>query len=304
MYKIILTIFALMLAGCGESTDSPAPVQQVNEAMEPAKEAVEDMSASAKLAAVLAAQPEDVQARYQYRHPQETLEFFGVEPGMTVVEALPGGGWYSKILLAYLGSEGQLIGADYAVDMYANFDFASPEFLERKKTWVAEWTAGAEEWSGEDGAQVDAFVFGQLPEEMHGTADAVLLIRALHNLARFEESGGYLTAALTDTFNVLRSGGTVGVVQHEARENMPDEWASGANGYLKESFVIAKMESMGFEYVGSSDVNKNEKDQPTTDDIVWRLSPTLGTSGEDPELRAALTTIGESNRMTLKFRKP
>jgi len=74
-----------------------------------------------QLATVLDAQPEKVKARYQYRHPQETLEFFGIEPGMTVMEALPGGGWYSKILLPYLGKDGHLIGADYDLDMYAAF---------------------------------------------------------------------------------------------------------------------------------------------------------------------------------------
>ena len=69
-----------------------------------------------KLAAVLAAQPDEVKARYQYRHPQETIEFFGIEPGMTVVEGLPGGGWYTKILLPYLGGDGHLIGANYPLE--------------------------------------------------------------------------------------------------------------------------------------------------------------------------------------------
>ena len=84
----------------------------------------------------------------------------------------------------------------------------------------------------------------------------------------------------------------------------PDDWASGANGYLKKGFVIAQMEAAGFELVESSDINANDKDQPTADDIVWRLPPSLDTSREDPELRAQLEAVGESNRMTLKFRKP
>ncbi|MBT8085706.1 MAG: class I SAM-dependent methyltransferase [Woeseia sp.] len=303
MYKFISLIGTLLLMGCGQSGESPAPAS-ASAPMKAAKELATEITGSAQLAAVLASQPDEVQARYVYRHPQETLEFFGIEPGMVVVEALPGGGWYSKILLPYLGEDGVLVGADYARDMYANFDFASEEFLERKKTWVSDWTAEAEEWSGEGGAQVDAFVFGQLPEEMHGTADAVLLIRALHNLARFEATGGYLTAALQDSYDVLRSGGVVGIVQHQARDNMPDDWAVGDNGYLKQQFVVGMMEKIGFEFLGSSDINKNELDQPTTDDIVWRLPPSLGTSADDEELRAAMMAIGESNRMTLKFRKP
>jgi len=259
---------------------------------------------SERLATVLAAQPADVQARYAWRHPQETLEFFGVEPGMTVVEALPGGGWYSKVLLPYLGSEGRLIGADYALEMYPLFGFFNEEQLKAKETWMQQFTADATAWAGEGGAAVSAFVLGSLPEELKGQADAVLLIRALHNLARFEQEGGFLSAALQNAYDVLKPGGIVGVVQHQARDGMPDEWASGRNGYLKKDFVIARMEAAGFELVDSSSVNENDKDVPTTEDIVWRLPPSLATSRDNPELRGRMEAIGESNRMTLKFRKP
>ena len=85
---------------------------------------------------------------------------------------------------------------------------------------------------------------------------------------------------------------------------LPDDWASGARGYLKKSFVIARMEEAGFEFVGESDVNANPKDQPTENDVVWRLPPTMATSREDAALRAAMREVGESNRMTLKFKKP
>jgi predicted methyltransferase len=259
---------------------------------------------SEKLAAVLAAQPEEVQARYTWRHPAETLEFFGIDPGMTVVEALPGRGWYTKILLPYLGTEGSLIGADYSGDMYPLFGFFSEEQLKEKETWVDDFTADAREWSGDDGAPVTAFVFGSMPEGMKGTADAVIFIRALHNLARFESEGGFLTAALHNAYDVLKPGGIVGVVQHQARDAKSDEWAGGQQGYLKKSFVIEKMQEAGFEFVAGADINLNEKDQPGEEDIVWRLPPTLFTSRENPKLRAEMKAIGESNRMTLKFRKP
>jgi len=259
---------------------------------------------SEKLAAVLAGQAEEIQARYEYRHPQETLEFFGIAPGMTVVEALPGSGWYTKILSPYLGPDGELVGADYSLDMYPLFGFFSEERLKEKETWVDDFTAGAKEWSGDDGAPVSAFVLGSMPEELKGSADAVLFIRALHNLARFEGDGAYLTAALKDAYDVLKPGGTVGVVQHWARSNMSEEWAGGQNGYLKKIFVIARMEKAGFKFVAEIDANVNEKDQPTEEDIVWRLPPSLATSRENPELKAEMEAIGESNRMTLKFRKP
>jgi predicted methyltransferase len=262
------------------------------------------MADSVRLASVLAEQPAEVQARYVWRHPAETLEFFGIEPGMTVVEALPGGGWYSKILLPYLGSEGALIGADYSLDMYPLFGFFSDEILESKKTWVADWTADANSWRGDDAASVSAFVFGAMPDSMKGTADAVLLIRALHNLNRFESQGGFRTAALQNTFDLLKPGGIVGVVQHQASEDKSDEWADGAHGYLKKSAVIAFMQEAGFELVAESAINENPKDQPGDKDVVWRLPPSLSIEDDSEESLAAMRAIGESNRMTLKFRKP
>jgi len=300
----MLVILAVLLGAC---TESPAPVgeaPQVAEAPVVEAEAPAVQSNSEILAAALAAQPEDVQVRYVYRHPQETLEFFGIEPGMTVYETLPGGGWYSKVLLAYLGPEGHLIGGDYSADMYPLFGFFSEEALAAKATWVETWTAEAEAWRNEDSATVSAFQMGSMPEAMQGTADAAVVVRTLHNLARFEPDGGFLTTALADLYAIVKPGGIVGVVQHEARDEMPDEWANGAMGYLKDDFVIARMTEAGFEFVDQSDINFNDKDQPGAEDFVWRLPPTLATSGEDEDLKAAMLEIGESNRMTLKFRKP
>ena len=257
---------------------------------------------STAISKALVTQTGEVKARYPYRNPGETLTFFGIKPGMTVVEALPGGGWYSKILLPVLGSNGQLIGANYAPELWPNFNFTNDEFLARQKTWTTDWPAGAEEWRTESSAGVSAFVFSQLPQSMHATADAVLFIRALHNMARFDTA--FLDQAIQDSFDILKPGGIVGIVQHEARPDMPDEWADGSAGYLKKTFVIARMEAAGFEYVGESDINNNPADRPTTDDIVWRLPPSLATSREDEALKATLQAVGESHRMTLKFAKP
>jgi len=257
-----------------------------------------------QLATVLDAQPEKVKARYQYRHPQETLEFFGIEPGMTVMEALPGGGWYSKILLPYLGKDGHLIGADYDLDMYAAFGFYDDERLEKLKTWVTDWTADAESWRDDDSASVSAFVLGSMPGDLAGSADAVLFIRALHNLNNYESDGGYLTAALADAYTLLKPGGIVGVVQHQSSDEMSDEWADGSNGYLKKSLVVERMESAGFEFVSASSMNENSNDRPGEEDFVWRLPPSFDGSEDDSGKRDAMQAIGESNRMTLKFRKP
>ncbi|MEX0707994.1 MAG: hypothetical protein WD078_08485 [Woeseia sp.] len=303
MKTIPVFVVALLLIGCDqappETADAPDPA--------PAKTGADRSPAVAehdRLATVLAAQPEDTRARYVYRNPEATLKFFGIEPGMTVVEALPGGAWYSRILLPYLGSEGRLIGANYAGDMWPKFGFFEQDFIDSMATWTTDWPEQAAEWRGDDGATVSAFTFGSLPARMENTADAVLLIRAMHNLARFESDGGFLTAALQDVYRVLKPGGIVGVVQHEARPEMPDEWATGANGYLKKDFLVERMEAAGLEFVADSDINANPADQPTVDDAVWRLPPSFNGSQDDAAQRAAMEEIGESNRMTLKFRKP
>jgi predicted methyltransferase len=294
-------MLGVMLLGCDPT---PPPEPSSEPAQDAAPEARAEPAADDRLDTVLAAMPDAHQARYVHRHPKQTLEFFGVLPGMTVVEALPGGGWYSQVLVPYLGAEGRLIGANYASDLWPKFGTFDQDFINSMQTWVTDWPEQAQAWRGDDGASIEAFEFGSLPAALQGQADAVLLIRALHNLARFEADGGYLTTALNDVHRVLKPGGVVGVVQHEARPDMPDEWASGANGYLKKQFVIDQMAEAGLEFVEGSAINENPSDQPTTDDIVWRLPPSYATSSEDPELRAEVDAVGESNRMTLKFRKP
>ena len=288
-----VALFVVALAACDK-----APTGAADDA-ETATPAV-----GAVLADVLAAQPEKAKARYEYRHPQETLEFFGIEPGMTVLEGLPGGGWYTRILLQYLGENGCVVAGDYAMDMWPHFPFGTEEFIAKRANWHTEFLQKMADWGGKAGAAGKTFRFGSLPDDVAGTVDVVFFARVLHNLAYHDDKGGYLGAALNDAYVALKPGGIFGVVQHEARADMPDEWADGSRGYLKKAFVIEQAEKAGFEFVAESAVNENEKDQPGADDIVWRLPPSLRTSREDPELRAAMEAIGESNRMTLKFRKP
>ena len=114
----------------------------------------------------------------------------------------------------------------------------------------------------------------------------------------------YLTEALNESHALLKPGGIVGVVQHQGPEANDDDWAQGSNGYLKKSLLIAKFEAAGFEFVKESPHNENAKDVPSNEDIVWRLPPNLGTSKDNPELQAQMEAIGESNRMTLLFKKP
>jgi len=256
------------------------------------------------LATLLAAQPDEVKARYPYRNPQATLEFFGIEPGMTVVEGLPGQGWYTKLLLPYLGEGGTLIAADYPMDMWPLFPFGTEEFIAERSSWLDDFKVMAAEWGGGNAAAIETFRFGTMPEKFAGTADVVLFARVLHNLARFEGQGGYLTNAVNDAYAVLKPGGTFGVVQHHARDDMPDDWADGSNGYLKKQFVIEQAEKAGFELVAESEINANDKDRPGVEDVVWRLPPSFRGSRDNPEQMAEMQAMGESNRMTLRFQKP
>ncbi len=299
MDKTLILLSAVFLAACQPAQDPAAS---------DAADAADTMTVAEpdRLAASLDMQPDDVKARYQYRHPRETLDFLGIEPGMTVVEGLPGRGWYTKVLLPYLGGHGHLIGANYSLEMYPLFSFATEEVLAEQNAWLANWPVEADGWRGDDGATIAAFHFGSMPDDITGTADAVFLARVLHNLARFENTGqgDFLTTALAESYAVLKPGGIFGVIQHHARDDMPDDWANGSRGYLKKQFVIDQIEQAGFEFVAESDMNANDKDQPGTDDIVWRLPPTLATSRDDADLKVQYEAVGESNRMTLKFRKP
>ena len=303
MRSIVLLSAAFALAACVENTPS-ATTELSAQTSTATTTAPMTESQATGLEAILAAQPEAVQARYAYRNPAQTLAFFGIEPGMTVVEALPGGGWYSKLLLPYLGEEGALIGANYGLDMQRLFSYRTEEQLKKLETWTTDWPEKASAWVENNDTPISGFFFGAQPESVAGRADAVLFIRALHNLARYQNQGDFLSIAIDNAYTALKPGGVVGIVQHQMREEAPDVWADGSRGYLKQSFVVAQMEAAGFVFEGASEVNANPNDQPQEGDIVWRLPPTLMGSRDNPEAAAAMQAIGESNRMTLKFRKP
>jgi predicted methyltransferase len=297
---VLIGAAALVLVGCSKKDEAVAPATpDTTAATAPAPQ--ED--ASAKLDAALAAVPEADKARFAHRHPKETIEFFGIVPGMTVVDTLPGEVWYTGILLDYLGPNGKVIGADYSAEMWSQFGEYAPKAGE-KDEWPAKFVKQAEAWRDADDAQLGGVQFGSVPDDMAGTADVVLLSRALHHFHRMEAKGGYLTKALADVNKLLKPGGIVGVEQHRAPETSSDAWAIGEAGYLKQSAVIDAFKKAGFELVDQSEINANPKDTPTDKDFVWRLPPTLMTSEGNAELKAKMEAIGESDRMTLKFRKP
>lgn len=290
MKNVWLALLTLLITACGSQPEKTSSKQAQFDQL--------------RMQTVLAEQDEEIKKRFPARNPLETMKFFGIERGDTVVEMLPGQGWYTKILLPYLGEEGRLIGVDYSSEMWPNFPFATPEFIEQRKKWPKEWPSEARKWGGEDVASVEAYALDTIPESLNGQADVVLFIRAMHNLARFEQQGGYLTAALQRSRELLKPGGVIGIVQHAVDESYDDAWADGSRGYLKSSFLKREMEEAGFEFVGETDINRNPKDKPGSEDIVWRLPPSFSTSEHDPQLRMKMQQLGESNRVTLLFRKP
>jgi predicted methyltransferase len=221
---------------------------------------------------------------------------------MKIAEALPGGGWYSQILAKYLGKDGALHGINYNEDMWARFGFFSEERIKEMASRTAKFPGLVSEFT-DNGITSSGFTFASAPKQANASLDRVLFVRALHNLNRFENEAGTLTQALKVAHDLLKADGLVGVVQHRAPESATDDWADGSNGYLKQSAVISAFEKAGFELVSASEHNANSKDKPVEGDIVWRLPPSLNGVGDDEEKRKAMLAIGESDRMTLLFKK-
>lgn len=222
-------------------------------------------------------------ARDKYRHPAETLTFFGVKPGDTVVELWPGGGWYTEILTPLTKGGG---GTLYA---------AAP--WERGLGKVKEWQgANADVYGAVKLAEFPNA--GTNPKVPDGSADVVLTFRNVHNW-RFGGTDN-TAAAFKQIFAMLKPGGTLGVVEHRLNEG-DDSAKEEKSGYMKESSIIAFAEAAGFKLAGKSEVNANPKDTKDYEKGVWTLPPSLREGDTD---RAKYLAIGESDRMTLKFVKP
>lgn len=233
----------------------------------------------------------DERARDQWRHPRETLEFFGVEPSMTVVEVWPGGGWYTKIIAPYLKSGG---GTYYAahVDPAANERAAAA--VERFRTVFADTDIYGV-------MNVTALGAGDIAPE--NSADVVLTFRNIHNWL----SSGTADANFKEFYRVLKPGGVLGVVEHRANEDADEK--DGSTGYVKESTVKALAEAAGFTFADAAEINANPRDTKDHPFGVWTLPPVRRSSAspgqEDPAFdRAKYDAVGESDRMTLKFIKP
>ena len=273
----------------------------------------DDHARDAGLAVILENRSAEDRARDSARHPGETLAFFQVAPGMKVAEALPGKGWYTRILAPYLGKKGSIYGVNYSDSLWPMFSWATEDVIKKRVAATGKFAGMAKDMAGQhaqaigvDSSSVtpkaDGFTFNTVPPDVVGKVDRVLMVRALHNLARFEKDGGTLSQALNAVRAMLKKDGMVGVVQHRLAESAPNEGADGSRGYLKQSFVIEAFEKRGFKLVDKSEINANPKDKPGPEDIVWRLPPSLSGSKDKPDQRAAMEAIGESDRMTLLFK--
>lgn len=231
-------------------------------------------------------------ARDKWRNPAETLTFFGVTPTMKVGEYAPGGGWYSRILGMYLGPKGELVGL-YRSPSSGTLDAKQQQTLRDQAAKFPSEVAG---WSGQPVDRFAGMTLGDVPASEKGTYDRILIMRMLHNMQR----GNYAAADLKTMGELLKPGGMIGIEQHRAKPDAPDAYVDGNKGYLREADVVKFMDANGFELVAKSEINANPADTADWPDGVWTLPPTL-TKGEADKAR--YQAIGESDRMTLLFRK-
>jgi predicted methyltransferase len=254
---VLLSASAIAACSCGGSSV----------AAHAANSAVLDDDIQGKIARALAGDWRGAAARQRdvYRHPKETLAFFGLKRDMHVVEISPGTGWYTAVLAPVLAPSGQLT-------VTGRFD----ELAKRPDIF----------------GRVEVTSPSQFGAD--GSADMVLTFRNMHNWVRDHSE----QEVLARVFAVLKPGGIFGLVDHRAKA---DAVPPGAGGYLREDWVIAQVEKAGLRFVAKSEINANPRDTTDHPKGVWTLPPTYALGGVD---RAKYEAIGESDRMTLRFVKP
>lgn len=227
-------------------------------------------------------------ARDKYRHPKETLLFFGLRPDMTVVEISPGRGWYTELLAPVLREGGQYYVAVSAVTE------KTPEALRQSDAAYRAMLAAAPELYGK--VRLSVISPGSRQIAPPGSADLVLTFRNVHNWAK----AGTAEAMFKAFYEALKSGGSLGVVEHRAKPDASFQQQVDT-GYMTEAYVVETAQKAGFKLVNKSEINSNPRDTKDYAGGVWTLPPTLRYGDQD---RDKYLAIGESDRMTLKFVKP
>jgi len=285
MPRSVLAVFATcLLVACASAPKVAVPVPPPAPQRPPRDEAT---ATAIELALAGAHRSAENRTRDEYRHPLDTLLFFGIKPDMTVVEVWPGaGGWYTEILAPLLAQHGKL---------YAAVQPPAPD-----NAYV---TASRKEFSDKLAARPD--VYGRVDITTMGpgnfaiappaSADLVVTFRNIHNWMNL----GFAPEAFAEMNRALKPGGILGVVEHRANTAKPQD-PKAANGYVNEDYAIAMIEAAGFELVARSGINDNPKDTKDYEQGVWALPPSYRLGNRD---RAKYEAIGESDRFTLKFRK-
>jgi predicted methyltransferase len=274
--KNLVRLLALTCAGCtiaaaaGPMPDAPA-------------------AAATRLDQVLAGDQrgEQNRARDIFRHPRETLTFFGAQPNMTIVEIYPGDGWYTEVLAPLVRDTGKLYAAHYNPDSTSTY---AQNALKRYREKLASRPDIYD--------QVTLTVLSREKLEIAppGSADLVVTFRNMHNWM----GDGYAPAAFKAMYDALKPGGVLGIEEHRGRTDQPQDPAA-KSGYVREDYAIALIESVGFKLMARSEINANPKDTKDYERGVWTLPPGYREGDKD---RAKYAAIGESDRFTLKFVKP
>ncbi len=234
----------------------------------------------------------DDKARDKYRHPKETLAFFQVKQDMVVVDYLASSGWYTRVLAPYLKGNGQYIALNPTAA-----DLPFPDDQKARINSIGEtFPAKAAGWTGLPAANFPAYTSDKWPEAMNGKVDRVLIFREMHNLLNWNVAD----SEMKKIRKMLKDGGMVGITDHRANPNTPYSKADGDLGYVREKDVINFMDVSGFDLVGKSEINANPKDTKDYEGGVWTLPPSYAKKDVD---RAKYEAIGESDRMTLLFKK-
>ncbi len=227
-------------------------------------------------------------ARDVYRHPKQSLGFFGLREDMTVVEIWPGaGGWYTEVLAPILKDKGKLYAAQIAPDA------SNPNVATTRATFEKKIAADPATYGKVTLTDLGPETFEVAPA---GSADMVLTFRNIHNWLGRDYAGKVFQAAYT----ALKPGGVLGVVEHRGNPAVPQD-PKAKSGYVNEDVAIKLIEGAGFKLVDKSEINANPKDTKDYEKGVWTLPPVYREGDKD---RAKYAAIGESDRMTLKFVKP
>jgi len=289
-------IVFLVQMGCGTSENIEAGATSESSAPGEADAAIEvsvsdeATDTTAALEAALAGEHRtpDYVARDEWRHPVETLNFFGITPDQTVMEISPGGGWYSEILAPYLRDEGTYIAAGWDPESEIPF--------------IKNAAAAYQEKLQSNPAVYDKVQLGILMAPDHlepatpGTVDLVLTFRNIHN---WMPRDGQATM-FGVMYDALKPGGVLGVVEHRGDSSVPQD-PKAKSGYVNEQYAIEMIEAAGFVLDETSEINANPADTKDHPEGVWTLPPTLRLKDVDQDRYLA---IGESDRFTLRFIKP